>query len=73
MLGNKRITIIKLTSKGHTAVEVGHSAAYGLIGQCLDEGQFAFCEPDRIVISHRSELQGRRFEKVIIFAAVAGG
>ena len=75
MLGKKnRVKIIKLSSNGHTAVEVGHGAAHGLVGKCLDEGQFyAFCEPDRVVISDRSELQGRRLEKVIIFAPVAGG
>jgi hypothetical protein len=75
MLGKKsrKVKVVKLNATGHTAVEVGLSAAYGLIGQCLDEGQFAFCEPDNIVISNRGELRSRRLEKVVIFAPVAGG
>ena len=75
MLGkkDKKVKVIKLNASGHTAVEVGLSAAYGLIGQCLDEGQFAFCEPDSIVVANRAELRGRRLEKVVIFAPVAGG
>ncbi|MHA1277229.1 MAG: hypothetical protein ACTSRC_18425 [Candidatus Helarchaeota archaeon] len=73
MLGTKKVKIIKLNSNGHTAVEVAQATALGLVGQCLDEGQFAFCEPDKIVVSQRSELQGRRLEKVIIFAPVVGG
>ncbi|MFX1295580.1 MAG: hypothetical protein ACFFD2_12115 [Promethearchaeota archaeon] len=72
-MGKRKVKIIKLSSSGHTAVEVGHSAAYGLVSQCLAEGQFAFCEPDKVVISSRNELKGRNLKKVIIFAPVAGG
>ncbi len=74
-MGKKKVKIIRLNSNGHTAVEVAQATALELVGQCLDEGQFAFCEPAKIVVSQRSELRKLQahLEEVIIFAPVAGG
>ena len=69
----KSVIIMKLTSEGHTAVEVNPAEAYTILGQCLDQGQYVFCEPEKVVISKRSDLRGHDIEKAIIFAAVAGG
>ena len=69
----KIVTIVKLTSEGHTAVEVSLADAYTILGQCIDQGQYVFCEPEKVVISKRKDLRGRDIEKAIIFAAVAGG
>ncbi len=73
-MGKKKIvTIVKLTSEGHTAVEVSPNEAYSIIGQCLDQGQYVFCEPEKVVITKKSDLRGHDIEKAIVFAAVAGG
>jgi hypothetical protein len=71
--GEKTVKIVILNAKGHTQFDVGESAAYGIICQNLDKGMFAFCEPDKIVVSERSDLDAIEVEKAIIFAPVAGG
>ena len=68
-----KVKIIKLSSNGHTATTASQEAAYHIVGESLDEGLFAFIEPENVVVSNRTELRGRRMNKVTIFAPVAGG
>ena len=67
------VTIIKLNSNGHTATVASQVAAHELVGQSLDEGQFAFCEPEKIIVTEKEKLKDLFLEKVIIFSPVAGG
>ena len=70
-----KVKIIKLTSNGHTALVASQVAALNYISQALSEGYFAFCEPEKVVISNTSELETHRnrLNKVILYAPVAGG
>ena len=70
--GNK-VTIIKLSSNGHTAIQASYSVAYNIISQSLDEGKFVYYEPDKVIVSKRHDLQRKKFTKVIIFTPVCGG
>ena len=68
-----KVKVVKLGREGHTECLMAWHEAFSVVAQNLDQGYFAYCEPDNIVISDRKELQGRNVEKVIIYAPVAGG
>jgi hypothetical protein len=69
----KKIKVVKLGPEGHTECLLAWHEAYSVVAQNLDQGCFAYCEPDNVIISDRKDLQGRNVEKIIIYAAVAGG
>lgn len=68
-----KVKVIKLNSEGHTECEVSWHTAYSMVSESLDQGMFAFCEPDNVVISHSNQLRNLNMKKVTLFAAVAGG
>ena len=71
MLG--KIKIVKLTSEGHSEALMEWHEAYAAVAQSLDQGFFAFCEPEKIVINKAKDLRKTNLNKVTLFAPVAGG
>ena len=73
-MGKKsKVIVIKLNSEGHTECEVSRGTAYSMVLESLNQGMYAFCEPDNVVITNSHELHNRNIKKVTLFAAVAGG